>query len=109
MGRRALWLLPQAGRGKDGGVLQDLHDFLQLLCDVVLQQARCHHGSPRACVAIKQGPVVAGDALGLLGKEGDRKEVRTWVAPCLTTLILSISVYLKIMGSNMVKRHRDGP
>lgn len=55
-------LLAQAGGRQHGRVLQDLHDVLQLLRDVVLQQAGCHHSSPGPRVTVKQRPVVAGNA-----------------------------------------------
>lgn len=74
VGGRVLRLLAQAGGRQDGGVLQDLHDVLQLLRDVVLQQARGHHGSPGPRMTIKQRPVMAGDPLGFLVGEGDREE-----------------------------------
>lgn len=74
VGGCVLGLLPQAGRGQDRRVLQDLHYVLQLLGDMVLQQARCHHGGPGPRVTIKQRPVVAGDALGFLVGQGDREK-----------------------------------
>lgn len=61
-GRRVLGLVAQAGGREDGGVLQDVHDGLQLLRDMVLQQAGRHHRGPGPRVAVEQRPVVAGNA-----------------------------------------------
>lgn len=59
---RVLRLLAQAGGRQDSRVLENLHDVLQLLRDMVLQQAGGHHRGPGPCVTVKQRPVVAGNA-----------------------------------------------
>lgn len=62
VGGRVLGLLAQARGRQDGRVLENLHDVLQLLRDMVLQQAGGHHGGPGPCVTVKQRPVVTGNA-----------------------------------------------
>ena len=76
-----------------------------MLCDVVLQQARRHHSGPGAGVAIKQRPVVAGDALGLLGREGRQERNEDLNSgPC--TIQQDVYLCLKITESNTVKTQR---
>ena len=72
-GGRVVRLLAQAGGRQHSRVLQDLHDVLQLLRDVVLQQVGRHHGSPGPRVTVKQRPVVAGNAFRFLRGEGDKE------------------------------------
>lgn len=54
VGRRVVRLLAQAGGRQHSRVLEDLHDVLQLLRDVVLKQAGRHHGCPGPRVSVKQ-------------------------------------------------------
>lgn len=61
VGGRVLGLLAQAGGREDGRVLQDLHHVLQLLGDVVLEQARGHHCGTGPRMTVEQRPVVAGN------------------------------------------------
>lgn len=74
-------VLSQAGGWKDSRVPQDVHNLLQLLQDVVLQQFGSHHSCPRSSVSIKQGPVVQVDPIRVLekqeGKKGKEKEMVT--------------------------------
>ena len=72
-GGRVVRLFAQAGGRQYRRVLQDLHDVLQLLRDVVLQQAGGHHGRPGPRVTVKQRPVVAGNAFRFLRGEGDKE------------------------------------
>lgn len=85
-GGRALRLVAQAGGRQDGRVLQDLHEVLQLLGDVLLQQAGRHHRGPGPRVTVKQRPIVAGNAFRfLVGEVTGRSESRSGHAPGDTT------------------------
>lgn len=53
-------LLPKACGGHQVWSADDLHHFLKVQCDVVMQKVGSHNSHPRASVAIKQRPIVQG-------------------------------------------------
>ena len=73
VGGRVVRLLSQAGGREDGHVPQDVHDLLQLLQDMVLQQFGSDHSCSWPSVSIKQGPVVQVDPICVLEKQRRRK------------------------------------
>lgn len=79
VGGRVVRLLSQAGGREDGCVPQDVHDLLQLLQDMVLQQFGSDHSCPWPSVSIKQRPVVQVDPICVLEKqEGEKRKGKKW-------------------------------
>lgn len=72
-------LLSQARGWEDSCVSQDVHDLLQLLQNMVLQQFGSDHSCPWPSVSIKQGPVVQVDPIWVLEKqEGEKGKEKRW-------------------------------
>lgn len=93
-------LLPETCWGLQTWSAEDLHYFLEVQGDVVMEKAGCHYSHPRACMTIKQCPVVQGQVLSaVLGEDKSQKPIKH-VTQLVNICILHLSALINQLKMN---------